>query len=103
MKVKPQTLLPNKARGWPKPCTQLCMGLLNSRSVRNKVGPIHDVIDSGNLDILSLSETWLLETASPAEKSAVIPHGYEALFTYRQKGGEGLLQNDEGAEVADLH
>jgi len=106
MKVKAQTLLPNKARGRPKPRTLLCMGLLNTRSVRNKVGLIHDVIDSGKLDILSLSETWLLETASPAEKSAVIPNGYEALFTYRQRGGECCAtgrRGDRGGGLALIY
>jgi len=78
------------------------MGLLNTRSVRNKVGLIHDVIDSGKLDILSLSETWLLETASPAEKSAVILNGYEALFTYRQRGGEGCVTGRRGCRGGGL-
>jgi len=70
--------------------------------VRNKVGLIHDVIHSGELDILSLSETWLLETASPAEKSAVIPHGNEALFMYRQSGGDGCATGRRGCRGGGL-
>ena len=38
------------------------MGLLNARSMRNKIDYINEILNEFSLDILCLTETWLLES-----------------------------------------
>ena len=65
------------------------MGLLNIRSLRNKTDYISEVLNELSLDILCLTETWLLESDLNVIKAA-LPRTYSIMSAPRphdQSGG----------------
>ena len=61
----------------------MSVGCLNVRSAVNKSAIIHDVIADNNLDILSLSETWITNNLPPAISNDCAPQGYSVLHVPR--------------------
>ncbi|VDI45621.1 Hypothetical predicted protein, partial [Mytilus galloprovincialis] len=68
-----------------------CLSLfsLNCRSVKNKTVSLCDFIQSINVDLLALSETWLGTTIDKLVTSELIPDGYDIHQVSRkdQRGG----------------
>ncbi|CAG2196903.1 unnamed protein product [Mytilus edulis] len=68
-----------------------CLSLfsLNCRSVKNKTVSLCDFIQSNNVDLLALSETWLGTTIDKLVTSELIPDGYDIHQVSRkdQRGG----------------
>ena len=85
--------------GGPRP---LACATLNVRSAVNKAAELHDVIESANLDVLVLTETWIARNAPTAVKHDIAPLGYGVHHVHRSvlrtrgqkvgmvKGGGGL-------------
>ena len=44
---------------------------------------VHDLIDENNLDVLALSETWVVDEDPPAIKLDIAPPGYGILHNER--------------------
>jgi exonuclease III len=64
--------------------------VLNTWSAVNKAAQIHDVIDTHNLDVLVLTETFIKADAPDAVKKDVAPVGYNIVHAHRTtltKGG----------------
>ena len=53
----PQILEPNVSCEYPS--TQITVGLLNTRSLRNKIDDIKDLVSEHSLDVFAFTETWL--------------------------------------------
>lgn len=73
-----------------------CVGLVNSRSVRNKIDVIQDRITVAQLDILALTETWLTDEDNGILRS-LCPAGYSAVSAPRhgrRGGGVALIHRD---------
>ena len=80
----------------------LLCAVLNVRSAVNKSAEIHDLIESNNLDVLVLTETWIAQNAPAAIKNDIAPRGYRVCHVHRTalrakgrkpgqlKGGGGL-------------
>ena len=47
------------------------IGLINIRSIRNKLGHVVEVLSEFNLDVLCLTETWLLPTDIDVVRAAL--------------------------------
>ena len=45
-----------------KTCDSLRVGLFNIRSMWNKMGRVVEILNKQNLDILCITETWLLDS-----------------------------------------
>jgi exonuclease III len=68
----------------------LTFGLLNARSVVNKTETIIDFIKEHDLDILSITETWL-QSDDNFSASNVTPHGFNLISSPRlNKRGGGI-------------
>ena len=65
--------------------------VLNVRSTVNKAAQVHDIIDSHNLDLLVLTETWFNGRLPPAVTDDVAPTGYAVVHSFRQNGDGGGL------------
>lgn len=65
------------------------LGVLNVRSAVNKAAQVHDIIDSHNLDLLVLTETWFNGRLPPAVTDDVAPAGYAVVHSFRQNGDGG--------------
>jgi Reverse transcriptase (RNA-dependent DNA polymerase)/Endonuclease-reverse transcriptase len=67
-------------------------GLLNVRSAVQKSALIHDQIETNNLDLLVLTETWIDSKAPAAIKKDIAPEGYNVLHVHRtgKKRGGGI-------------
>ena len=63
-------------------CT-LRFGSLNVHSATNKSADIHDLIDSNNLDVLALCETWFQAATPLAIKNDIAPSGFSITHRYR--------------------
>ena len=75
----------------------ICLCVLNSRCINNKVLFIKDYVVDHQIDTLGITETW---TKSDGESNRVvnelIPRGYSFIHVPRKKrfsGGIGLLYN----------
>ncbi|CAG2233223.1 unnamed protein product [Mytilus edulis] len=83
-----------------------CLSLfsLNCRSVKNKTVSLCDFIQSNNVDLLALSETWLGTTIDKLVTSELIPDGYDIHQVSRkdQRGG-GLAVVDVKVVKNDCH
>jgi len=65
------------------------LGILNVWSAVNKAAQVHDIIDSHNLDLLVLTETWFNGRLPPAVTDDVAPAGYAVVHSFRQNGDGG--------------
>ena len=63
----------------------LNIGLLNVRSLRNKVHYVAELLREFNLDMLCLTETWLLESDADVVEAA-LPRTHELLQIPRPPG-----------------
>ena len=72
--------------------------LLNIRSAVNKAALIHDQIESNQLDVLFLTETWIDSKAPAAIKNDIAPQGYQALHVHRSAG-----KKTRGGGIALIH
>jgi hypothetical protein len=65
------------------------VGCLNCCSVANKIAVLHDIIDSNQLDIFALQETWCTTDTPASLLRDVAPSGYTALHVPRMlvRGG----------------
>ena len=61
----------------------LRFGVLNARSAVSKAAEIHDTIDSNNLDVLVLTETWIASNAHAAIKQDIAPQGFSVCHAHR--------------------
>ena len=75
----------------------ICLCVLNSRCINNKVLFIKDYVVDHQIDTLGITETW---TTSDGESNCVVnelsPRGYSFIHVPRKKrsgGGIGLLYN----------
>ena len=75
---------------------RLNFGCLNIRSAVHKSALVHDLIDENNLDVLALSETWVVEDDPPAIKLDIAPPGYGILQTERH----GATVSNRGGGLA---
>ena len=75
---------------------RLNFGCLNIRSAVHKAALVHDLIDENNLDVLALSETWVVDEDPPAIKSDIAPPGYGILHTERH----GATVSNRGGGLA---
>lgn len=78
----------------------LCFGLLNCQSVRNKSDQIIDLIETNNLDLVMLTETWLKSGETDARIiKDLTPQNFELHHKPRKSkhrgGGVGLLCNEK--------
>ena len=67
----------------PNPGPNLNFGLLNVRSAVNKGPLIQDIINSNNLDMLALTETWFSENDPDAVILDLLPSEYNVLHAHR--------------------
>ena len=65
--------------------SQLKVGLLNIRSVRNKICYVAEILDEFSLDVLCLTETWLL-ASDVGVIGAALPKTYSLLHAPRPPG-----------------
>lgn len=81
----------------PRTLQTLQFGLINSRSVRNKSLLINETILEKQVDVLGITETWLLESDS-AVVSELAPHNYAVSHVPREGdlpyGGVALVYRD---------
>ena len=68
----------------------LCVGMLNAQSCRNKADHLADFVMDNHVDLLAVTETWL----SPGERDRAVrgeltPPGYKLLDVPRTKGRGG--------------
>ena len=68
----------------PSSKTGISLGSLNVRSAVNKAPLIHDIIADNNLDLLSLTETWIMDSAPPSVKDDIAPPGFKSLHMHRR-------------------
>jgi len=59
-------------------------GSFNVRSAVNKAALIHGIISDNNLDVLSLTETWISASAPPSVRDDIAPPGFKSLHTHRR-------------------
>jgi exonuclease III len=70
--------------------TSMSFGLLNARSVKNKVSEIVDYIVDGKLDIVAITETWLGSAGhDQITEGDLCPPGYKLLLSSRSHGRGG--------------
>ena len=60
------TNLENQQTGQSKKCNKLKFGLVNARSINNKVEEIIDTIITNDIDVLAITESWLADTSTPS-------------------------------------
>jgi len=66
--------------------------VLNVRSAVNKAAQVHDIIDSHNLDLLVLTETWFNGRLPPAVTDDVAPAArYAVVHSFRQNSDSGCV------------
>jgi len=65
--------------------------VLNVRSAVNKAAQVHDIIDSHNLDLLVLTETWFNGRLPTAVTDDVAPAGYAVVHSFRQNSDSGCV------------
>ena len=82
----------------PDPQT-INFGLLNARSSVNEAALIHDVVNDHRLDIVAVTETWMLSDNPAAIKQDITPVGYHVLHACR--GSSANLHR--GGGVAIIH
>ena len=82
-------------------CWAPCFGLLNVRSAVHKAALIHDVIFDHSMDLLALTETFIVNDDPDAIKLDPAPPGYSILHTHRSNatrlnrgGGIALIHRD---------
>ena len=66
------------------------IGLVNARSVRNKVPAIEELISSNKLLCLGLTETWLMASETSFFLSDLTPDGFDFLHKPRSGRGGGV-------------
>jgi len=76
----------------------VAFGLLNARSVVHKAALIHDVIADHQLDVLTLTETWITSDAPDAIKLDVAPPGFQV--THQPRGSS---TDKRGGGIAIIH
>ena len=74
-------------------------GSLNVRSAIRKAALIHDLIADRNLDVLALSETWIVDCDSDAVELDIAPPGYRIYNTCRP----GATNHNRGGGLAFVH
>ena len=67
----------------------LRLGVLHVRSAANKVALIHDIVDSHNLDLLVLTETWFTDDMPRSVTADVAPAGFSVVHCCRRNGVGG--------------
>ena len=67
----------------------LAAGLLNVRSACNKSIAINDYVVDSNIDILSLTETWIKPSTPSSIIAELTPPGYSLIHVPRPSGGKG--------------
>jgi len=82
----------------PKITIPLNIGVLNTRSAVHKAALLHDLIQEYNLDVLSLTETWITSDAPDAVKLDVAPPGYSVIHQHR-----GAYHDKRGGGIAFVH
>ena len=77
-------------------------GTVNARSLRKNMDSIKTVVSHDNMDIISITETWLTELDT-YESREICPEGYQFLRRDREHGKGGgvgfLLRNSFNASV----
>ena len=66
----------------------IVVATLNCRSIRNKYEKISEVILSHNIDVIALTETWLIDTDFGVDK-AELPWSYDLFSLPRADGALG--------------
>jgi len=61
----------------------MSIGLLNARSVNNKIVSISDVVMDEKLDLLMISETWIDEEVPDIIRLGLTPSGFGVLRAHR--------------------
>jgi hypothetical protein len=72
-----------------KPADSAKLGLVNARSVASKAELLIDHIDTNNLDLLAVTETWLTVDRGDAITLSLCPEGFAAIHNPRRSGKQG--------------
>ena len=74
---------------------------MNDRSSVNKAALIHDVMRDHRLDVVGVTETWMLSDDPDAVKQDIAPDGYHVLHACRSSssishrgGGVAIIHRD---------
>ena len=67
----------------PGPGRPMNFGMLNGRSIANKGALVQDLIISGELDLLAVSETWIPSDAPDPILHGCVPPGYRIHHVHR--------------------
>jgi len=73
----------------PGPPMGLRLGLINARSAVGKTAVIQTVIESHQLDVLVITETWMNADQPPAVVNDIAPSDYLAVHQFRGAGSGG--------------
>ena len=76
------------------------LGCLNVCFVVNKSAETHSIIADHNLDLLAVTETWIMSDAPPAVKADIAPSGYAILHVHRESEQGGPKR---GGGLAVIH
>ncbi len=74
-------------------CNSIKLAFLNTRSLKNKLFVINDLITTNNLDFMFLIETWLEDNCSATVLTETAPPNFNFISvcrTVRRGGGGGL-------------
>ena len=74
----------------PGPCRPMDFGMLNGRSIANKGALVQDLIISGELDILAVSETWIQSDAPDPILHGCVPAGRVVVSVSTSRSRDGL-------------
>ena len=77
----------------------ISFGLLNARSAVNKAALIHDVISDHHLDVVAVTETWMMSDDPDTVKFDIAPDGYRVSHACRGS----LVDTNRGGGVAIIH
>ena len=77
----------------------ISFGLLNARSAVNKAALIHDVMSDHHLDMVAVTETWMMSDDPDAVKLDIAPDGYRVSHACRGS----LVDTHRGGGVAIIH
>ena len=82
----------------PSSSPNLTFGMLNTRSVVNKVPLLHSLITDNDLSILAITETWVKSDDPPVIINGPAPPGYRILHVHRDNSDQ-----NRGGGLAVIH
>ena len=75
------------------------IGFINIQSAVHKAALIHDIIQNHSLDVLALTETWIVEGDPNAIKQDISPPGFGCIHSHRT----GASYNNRGGGLAVIY